>query len=152
MRDAFPIAAIAAVSTIDQLTKAMAREALTPGRPVEVAPFFNLTLGFNEGVVFGMGADLGWGPWPLIVLTATIAIGFSIWLFRETNNVMRGALALLVGGAVGNLLDRVLRGAVTDFLDFHAGGVHWPSFNLADSAIVVGVGLLVWESSHRTSL
>lgn len=57
MRDAFPIAAIAAVSTIDQLTKAMAREALTPGRPVEVAPFFNLTLGFNEGVVFGMGAD-----------------------------------------------------------------------------------------------
>ena len=66
MRHAFPIAAIVAVSSIDQLTKAMAREALTLGRPVEVAPFFNLTLGYNEGVVFGMGADLGWGPWPLI--------------------------------------------------------------------------------------
>ena len=106
-----------------------------------VTGFFNLVLFGNRGVAFSL-LDGAAGRWLLIVLALGIVCGLVIWL-RKVDQWMVGlAIGAIVGGALGNALDRVRFGAVVDFLDFHAFNWHWPSFNVADAAIVVGVGLL----------
>jgi len=143
----WPLGVILAVALLDQGTKALARVLLTEGAPLELSPFLDLNLGSNSGIVFGLFAAAEWGPWPLIAATALAAAGLSYWLIKETSPLSRFALTLLIGGALGNLWDRLARGAVTDFLDLHARGHHWPAFNMADSAIVIGAALLLLGSA-----
>jgi len=114
---------------------------------VAVTPFFNLVLVMNPGASFSFLADAGgWQKWFFIML----ALGISAWLVmlmrrHAAEKAMPIALALVLGGALGNVIDRLRFGAVVDFLDFHVAGWHWPAFNVADSAITVGVILLVWQ-------
>jgi signal peptidase II len=112
--------------------------------PVEVTPFFNLVRVWNTGVSFGLFGSAGPGaPWVLSGLALAVVVGLGVWLFRTDAKLVAAGLGLVIGGALGNVIDRVRFGAVFDFLDFHAFGVHWPAFNLADAAIVVGAALLL---------
>lgn len=110
-------------------------------------PFFNLTLGFNTGVSFGMFSDL-FRELPLLLagIKVGIAAALLIWALRTEKFIETVGLGLIAGGAGGNIVDRIAQGAVTDFLDFHVGGWHWPTFNMADVTITVGVVLLVGAS------
>lgn len=136
-----------AVLALDQATKWAVLRELDPYTPVAVTSFFNLVLVWNRGVSFGMFADAGdHGPWLLTALAAAIGAFLLVWLYRETRPVPRLALWLVLAGAIGNTIDRLRFGAVVDFLDFHAFGYHWPSFNVADSAICIGAGLILLDS------
>lgn len=111
--------------------------------PVPVLPVFNLVLTFNRGVSFGMFSQMqDWMPLALTVMTSLIALLMLVWLLRAENALTGLALGFIIGGAAGNIIDRVRRGAVTDFLDFHIGPSHWPAFNVADSSIFIGVVIL----------
>ena len=112
---------------------------------IEVSGLFDLTMVWNRGVSFGLGQSEGIMRWVLVALTVAIAVGFAIWLFRAQRKLTAIALAMVVGGAIGNVIDRVLFGAVVDFLDF--SGIWEPYFfnyifNVADAAISVGAVLL----------
>ena len=135
---------IAGAFLLDQVTKTLAlasSEALTPR--IEVLPFFNLVLTRNTGVTFGMFAGQSLGQWPVILFTSAVVAALSVWLSRVSNVRQAAALGAMIGGALGNILDRFRLGGVTDFLDFHLAGYHWPAFNLADTAIVIGVAALI---------
>ena len=142
---AFGLLIAALVLAADQATKWWALAALAPvGGAVEVTPFFNLVLVWNRGVSFGMLGGLAeYGPWLLSGLALAIVAFLLTWLRRASDPLVAGALGLVIGGALGNVIDRVRFGAVVDFLDFHYAGYHWPAFNVADSAICVGAGLLL---------
>lgn len=130
---------------LDQGSKWMALTYLsTPPYMIEVTPFFNLRLGFNTGVSFGMFSDLfGNQQIVLVVVSAFIALGLFAWALYTNMIVEKIALSLITGGAIGNIIDRLRQGAVTDFLDFHLMDYHWPTFNLADVFVVSGAALLV---------
>ena len=115
-------------------------------RVIEVTPFFNLVLGLNRGVSFGLFDSAEMGPWPFLLLAAAITVALLVWLAKAGQRWTATALGLIIGGAVGNAIDRVRFGGVVDFLDFHALGRHWPAFNVADSAICIGVILILIES------
>jgi signal peptidase II len=133
-----------AILLVDQASKAIVLALLA--EPIRVTGFFNLVLVWNRGVSFGMLGGLGASaPWLLIGLALAVAVALTIWLWREARVLTGLALGLVIGGALGNAIDRVRFGAVVDFLDFHLSGYHWPAFNVADSAIVVGAGLLVLD-------
>jgi len=132
----------------DQLTKQMALSSFQPGdvRPV-IDGLFNLTLSFNRGAAFGLWTGLSSG-WREVVLASTIllalvVVGFLLTRPYYQSKLAQTALSAILGGAIGNVIDRFMYGAVVDFLDFYVGSYHWPAFNIADSAICVGVGLLV---------
>jgi signal peptidase II len=129
----------------DQLTKWAALDLLDlQARPIAVTPFFNLVMVWNKGVSFGMLNSLGpLAPWLLSGVALAVVIALLFWLRRSENAVMATGLGLVIGGALGNVVDRVRYGAVVDFLDFHVAGWHWPAFNLADAGICVGAGLIV---------
>jgi len=111
---------------------------------VEVLPFFNLVMVWNQGVSFGLfNEDTDYGPLMLVVLALVISVGFGVWLFRSNSVLQMAGLSMVIGGAIGNVIDRLRFGAVMDFLDVHAFGYHWPAFNIADSAIVIGVFVLM---------
>ncbi|MFC5314797.1 signal peptidase II [Azospirillum rugosum] len=134
-------------SAVDQASKwAILEHVMNPPRLIEVTPFFNLTLGFNRGVSFGLLGDGTAGPWLLSGLALAIVIGLAMWARRTDSRIEAGAIGAIMGGGIGNVIDRVRQGAVTDFLDLHAFGWHWPAFNLADVAIVCGVGVLLMLS------
>ncbi len=120
---------------------------MDPPRVIPVTSSFNLVLWFNTGVSFGILGDLRTSG-PLILSgLAIVIVGFlCIWLWRSQTTVEASAIGMIVGGAVGNVFDRLHDGAVTDFLDFYAGSYHWPAFNMADVAICAGAGLLVFGS------
>jgi signal peptidase II len=151
----FGLSLAALVILIDQLSKAWMRSLLfDPPRRIEIAPFFDLVPVANRGISFGLfSADSVWVPWLLAGISLAIGGGLLWWLWRVDSRWSATALALVVGGALGNVIDRIRFGAVTDFLDFHVGSLHWPAFNVADSAITVGVLLLLGESlfQHRKS-
>jgi signal peptidase II len=130
---------------LDQLTKWAALYLLDlAARPIAVTPFFNLVMVWNRGVSFGMLDRLGAvAPWLLSGLALAVVIGLLFWLRRSENAMMAIGLGLVIGGALGNVIDRLRYGAVVDFLDFHLAGWHWPAFNLADAGICVGAGLIV---------
>jgi signal peptidase II len=135
------------VMLLDQASKHVVVSAMQDRPPVEVTSFFNLVLVHNPGAAFSFLA--GAGGWQRAFFTA-VAVIASVWitwlLYRHPRErLFCAALALVLGGALGNLIDRVTIGAVIDFLDFHAMGWHWPAFNLADSAITCGAGLLIWD-------
>ena len=132
------------VVALDQLTKGLALAALSPDQPLEVSSFLNIALGQNRGISFGLLAfDHPAAPWLLSGLALLVLIVLARWLRNDPRISVAAAFGAMAGGAVGNAVDRLRHGAVTDFLDFHAAGVHWPTFNLADVAIVLGAGLYI---------
>lgn len=108
---------------------------------VELLPFFNLSMVWNQGVSFGLFQNDN--PWPLTILAGLIALGFSFWLARSKNWIEICALSMVIGGAIGNIIDRMHFGAVADFFDFYIGNSHYPAFNIADSLISVGIVMLL---------
>src|SRR5690625_253161 len=138
---------IAAVVTgLDQLTKHLASTNLDLYRPAEVTSWFNLTLAHNTGAAFSfLAGGTGWQRWFLALVAATISISLLIWLWRlpQRARILPSAIALVLGGAIGNLIDRIRFGYVVDFIDVHYAAWHWPAFNLADSAIATAVILLL---------
>ena len=142
------------VLVLDQASKAWVMAVFQPYEVVPVLPVFNLTLVFNEGAAFSFLSNAGgWQRWFFVGLTSLISLGLLVWLLRlEAGERLTGlALALILGGALGNLVDRLRLGRVTDFLDFHWQGWHWPAFNLADSAITLGVMLMLLASVRQGS-
>ena len=138
----------ALVLFLDQGSKTLAEYYLELYRQVEILPFFNLTLMQNKGAAFSFLADAGgWQRWFFVVLTVVIIVFLLRWLraLEGSERRLAVALALIIGGAAGNLIDRVFYGHVIDFLDFHVMGWHWPAFNIADSAITLGALTLVWD-------
>ncbi len=136
----------------DFATKAWVLNTFRLGEVREVLPFFNLVLVFNAGAAFSFLADAGgWQKWFFVVLALGISVWIALMLKRHaTERLLPAALTLVLGGALGNVIDRLRFGAVVDFLDVHAAGWHWPAFNVADSAISVGVVLLLWHSfTHK---
>ena len=138
--------------TLDVATKwLMLNVVMVPPSVIEITPFFNLTLGFNTGVSFGMfQAPFAERPLLLILAQAIIVAGLLVWASRSKSRLDRFCLGLIAGGATGNIIDRLSRGAVTDFLDVHAAGWHWPAFNMADAAITAGVLTLVFGALLRS--
>lgn len=137
---------------LDQLSKQwILTDIMQPPRVIEVTPFFNLVLAWNRGVSFGMfNQQSDYGPYILTGVAVVIVIALTIWLFKADTRFTALALGLVIGGAIGNVIDRVRFGAVVDFLDFHVMGYHWPAFNVADSAICVGAVMLVCESLFKS--
>lgn len=144
----------AAVASADLGLKRLMEKVLAEAS-FEVLPVFNLALGYNRGVSFGMLADLGgWQRWPLVILSLAIAAGLVLWLARQPvsgETASKSALALVIGGAMGNAVDRMAYGHVTDFILLHWGGWAWPTFNLADVTISLGAILLVASTNRRAS-
>lgn len=133
--------------TIDLTIKwIMINVVMNPPQVIPVFPYFNLVLGFNRGVSFGLLSNLGtWAPVILSVLALGIIAVLMVWLYRVRHHGELVGLVLIIGGAIGNLIDRLHDGAVTDYLDFYARQYHWPAFNLADIFIVTGmVSLLIF--------
>ena len=135
---------IAAAVVADQLTKTAALSLLSQGTAVPVLPGFNLSLGFNTGASFGMmGGFMAGKPLLMAALTGALTFAFAVMAFRAQNALERAGFALVVGGALGNIIDRLRQGAVTDFLDFYWRDWHWPTFNVADIAISSGAVLIL---------
>ena len=143
------------VVVLDQVTKSAATSNLVMFQPVEVFPGFNFTLMHNKGAAFSFLSDAsGWQRWFFTVIAIGVSIGILIWLTRlpSDHRLMAISLTLILGGAVGNVWDRVLLGYVIDFIDVYYADYHWPAFNIADSSIFVGACLLIFDSlrsSHR---
>jgi signal peptidase II len=140
-----------AVLVLDQWTKWLVELHLPHHVAEPIIPgFFNLTHVKNTGVAFGLFAaqGVGGGSWllTLLGLAALVAVGLYFWFTPSHDRLLLVALALVVGGAVGNLIDRVVTGAVTDFVDLYVGTHHWPAFNVADSAISIGIVLMAIDS------
>lgn len=135
------ICAIAA----DQISKFFAAAQLAEGLPVAVTGFFNWVKVWNTGVSFSMFNNYGQtGAIVLSVFALGVAVFLFMWMLKETDRLKIAAIALIIGGAVGNVVDRIRFGAVLDFLDFHYQNLHWPAFNLADSFICIGVFILIF--------
>lgn len=137
------------VLVLDQITKFLAVHYLQFGQPLAVMPHFNLTLVYNYGAAFSFLADMGgWQRWFFTLLAFAVSAGLVVWLARLPAKITFEVLGLqlILAGAIGNLIDRVLFGKVTDFLDFYYAGWHYATFNIADIAISVGaVMLIVYE-------
>jgi signal peptidase II len=141
-------AVAAAVALADQLVKWVVLAQFAPGERVELTGFFNLVLVFNRGAAFSfLAQESGWQR-PVLVAFALIAAAIIAALIVRSpgRRALCTGLALILGGALGNVVDRVRLGYVVDFLDFHAYGWHFPAFNVADSAISIGAALLILES------
>ena len=151
LRLGFGLAALTIV--LDQLSKHwILTSVMQPPKVIELTSFFNLVLAWNRGVSFGMfNQQSAYGPYILTGVAAVIVVALAIWLFTAESRFTALALGLVIGGAIGNVIDRLRFGAVVDFLDFHAMGYHWPAFNVADSAICVGAVMLVFESLFKSS-
>ncbi len=116
------------------------------GHGLYLLPFVNLVMVWNPGISFGLFASPGGQRWILVILSMVIVIGLMIWLRRTDRRLLKFAIGGLIGGALGNVWDRVYYGAVADFFDIHVFGYHWPAFNIADSAITIGVVLIIYDA------
>jgi signal peptidase II len=140
-----------AIVIADQLTKFAASSVLCCRPPIELAPFFNLVLAHNTGAAFSfLAGQPGWQRWFFAAIALVAAIVISVLLVKHARQSGQrrfcAALTLILGGAVGNLIDRLLYGYVVDFVDVHVAGWHWPAFNVADSAISIGAVLMIIDS------
>ena len=134
------------VILLDQVSKFAAEHWLTPYEPLAVLPSVNLTLLYNPGAAFSFLAGAGgWQRWLFVALAVAVSAALLVWLWRlrPGERLLGLALSLVLGGAVGNLVDRLLHGHVVDFIDLYWRDWHWPAFNVADSAITVGAVLLL---------
>jgi signal peptidase II len=137
----------AAVVLADQVTKALVLGRFALGERLEVTGFFNMVLVYNKGAAFSFLSDAAGWQTPALIVFALAAVGLVGTLIVRSpgRRLLCTGLALILGGALGNLIDRLRFGQVVDFLDFHASGWHWPAFNVADSAISVGAALIILE-------
>lgn len=136
---------------LDQITKVMVARLFTYGESMPITSFFNLVLAHNPGAAFSFLADeSGWQRWFFSAI-AVVAVFTILYLLKRHagQRLFCWALALILGGAIGNLIDRTMYGYVIDFLDFHVGGWHWPAFNVADMAIIGGAVLFVVDELRR---
>jgi signal peptidase II len=143
---------IIAVLSLDVLTKRWVSHAFYFGEIVPIFPGFNLTLAHNTGAAFSFLADgAGWQRVLLSAVAVIVTLVFSVWLYRTpaSDRVTTMGLSLIIAGAIGNLIDRLWYGYVVDFLDVYVSIYHWPAFNVADSAICIGVGFLLLEVFRR---
>ena len=138
---------------VDQLTKHLITQWLSYGQSWSVTYWFDLVLVYNPGAAFSFLADhSGWQRWFFIVLTSSVSVWLVMLLRRHAaERLMPLGLALILGGAIGNLIDRAMLGAVVDFLYFHVGSHGFPAFNVADSAITLGVALMLADQLGLTS-
>ena len=141
-------AALAGAALADQATKwLILTVVMQPPQVIPVTPFLNLTLGFNTGVSFGLFRDVFEDiPWLLAGAKLLIVAALLAWAAFASQRSETVGLGLIAGGALGNVIDRARQGAVRDFLDLHAAGWHWPTFNVADVAITLGAALLIFAS------
>jgi signal peptidase II len=152
MRKASPWFGIAAlVVVLDQLVKWIVLGAFAHGERLQVTGFFNLVLVFNKGAAFSfLAQEAGWQRPVLVAFALLASMLVSVFIVRSPGRtVLCAGLALILGGALGNVIDRLRFGYVVDFLDFHAFGWHWPAFNVADSAITVGAALVILDGFLR---
>lgn len=137
------------VILLDQATKQFAEAILTAYEAVTVLPFFDLTLMYNKGAAFSFLSDQsGWQRWFFVVLALIVTAVLIGWLRRlkPGEQWVAVSLSLIIGGAVGNVIDRILFGQVIDFIHLHYQQYYWPAFNLADSAITIGVAIMLWDA------
>ncbi|MBU3545280.1 lipoprotein signal peptidase [Polynucleobacter sp. MWH-Mekk-B1] len=140
------------VLLLDQLSKWSALSNLKLGIPEEVLPFMNWLLLFNPGAAFSfLAQSSGWQRWFFTILGLAASL-YILWLLRknQSDKMLSWALSLILGGALGNVLDRIMYGAVVDFIDLHYGNWHWPAFNIADSAICIGATLIVFSELRKS--
>lgn len=138
----------AVVFILDQFTKNLILHNFQLGDQLPVVPFFNLVLAHNYGAAFSfLAQEGGWQRWFFTAIAVAASVMILIWLYRlpRSDKWMAIALTLILGGALGNLFDRVTLGYVVDFLDFYYGNYHYPAFNVADSAITVGAGMVILD-------
>ncbi len=151
------LAVAAVILVLDQITKAWILAVMSPhgadpgrlwtGRSIEVLPVLDIVLVWNRGISFGLfNQDSPLIPVVLSVLTALVTAALAVWLWRAESRWLALALGLVIGGALGNLVDRLRFGAVVDFVYLHLGDWYWPAFNVADSAITVGAVMLVADA------
>ena len=137
---------------LDQLSKWSALSNLQLGVPEPVLPFMNWLLLLNPGAAFSFLAQgSGWQRW-FFTIVGLVACVYIVWLLRKSQNdkILCVALSLILGGALGNVLDRIMYGAVVDFIDLHYANWHWPAFNIADSAICIGAALIIWGELRKS--
>ena len=140
----------ALVLALDQLTKYAVTRSFALYEMLEVTPFLNLVLVYNRGAAFSLLSEASGWQRELFIAIAICASVWIAWLLRKysAQTLFCLALSLILGGALGNVIDRLIWGAVVDFVDVHALGYHWPAFNVADSAISSGAALLIWDALH----
>ena len=144
--------AAALILILDQLTKIIAKGNLIEGISQPVTSFLNWTLVYNPGAAFSFLAEgSGWQRWFFTILGLGASI-YIIWLLykSQSDKLLCIALSLILGGALGNVLDRVMYGAVVDFIDLYYANWHWPAFNIADSAICIGAALIIWGELRKS--
>ena len=135
------------VVVLDQISKQVVLSNIQYGETIYVAPFWNWVLTFNRGAAFSfLASEDGWQRWFFTALALAVS-GWIVFMLRShaAQKLISLSLALIMGGALGNVVDRVRFGAVVDFVQWHAAGYYWPAFNVADSAITVGAVLMVWD-------
>jgi signal peptidase II len=143
-----------AIVVFDQLTKFAATDYLTQHGEIHLAPFLNLVLVHNTGAAFGFLSSAGGWQNVFFIIVALAASAFILWMswrLSANDKLLAVALMLVLGGALGNLLDRLIHGYVIDFIDVYYGAWHWPAFNVADSAITIGAVLLVIDALNPGS-
>ena len=152
-RAVWGLSVICAVIAVDQALKwYMLSVVMQPPRTIELAPFFNLVMVWNRGISFGLlTGDAAYMPWVLSGLAVVVCLVMLVMMWRVRTLLSVIALASIIGGAIGNVFDRLRFGAVADFFDFHVSGYHWPAFNVADAAITCGVILLLWDGLFEPS-
>jgi signal peptidase II len=141
------------VVLLDQVTKITMSRLLAYGQSEPVTSFFNLVMVYNPGAAFSFLANSGgWQRWFFSALALAVSI-FIVWMLNRnaSQRMFCWSLSLILGGAVGNLIDRLAYGHVIDFLDFHVAGWHWPAFNIADGAITIGAALFVLDELRRVN-
>jgi signal peptidase II len=142
----------ALVLVFDQISKYIANTSMSLYQTIEVVPYFNFTLAYNYGAAFSFLADAGgWQRWFFTGLAAIFSVVIFVWITRLKSSAKLEAisLSLILGGAIGNLVDRLIFGYVIDFLDVYYQSYHWPAFNIADSAICIGAVLLILDSFKK---
>jgi signal peptidase II len=133
---------------LDQATKWLVLKNMSLYQSIDVMPFFKLTYVRNHGAAFSFLSDQGgWQRWFFTLLAGSVSVAILYWMYKAKENEKRVviALAFILGGAVGNLYDRIAYGYVVDFLDVYVGTYHWPAFNIADSSIFIGAAILIFE-------
>ncbi|MDR1889205.1 MAG: signal peptidase II [Zoogloeaceae bacterium] len=144
----FWLVAAALVVVADQVSKLVVLAHFQQGERLPLTGFFNLVLVYNPGSAFSLLASAGgWQKWLFVILALAISAWILHMLWRQPEQKLQSlALAFVMGGALGNVIDRIVYGAVVDFLDFYVANWHWPAFNIADSGICAGAALLLWAT------
>ena len=143
----YALISILVISIIDQISKQVILVyVFNPPRIIEICPFFNIVPVLNTGVSFGFfSSSSQLGRWLLVIISVIVVLALCIWLIRTSYALIIFGLIIVISGAASNIIDRIIYGAVIDFLDLHIAGFHWPAFNFADSLIVMGVAILLYD-------